>query len=101
MVESNTHLSHLAGQLEELQTGRQALEAEVREAGERLVETRGEGSRLNDLLEQVKKSLTQAKERQVCALLTKNRIRNVIFCGVGRSPGAAGQPGTETAPQKQ
>lgn len=57
-------------QLEELQTSCLTLEGEVREAGERLVEGREEGSRLHDLLRQAESNLAQAKERQVSSLST-------------------------------
>ena len=65
VAESEVHLSHLTAQFEELQSSRGALEGEVREAGERLVEGREEGGRLHDLLRQAESNLAQAKERQV------------------------------------
>ncbi|CAI8004032.1 Coiled-coil domain-containing protein 146 [Geodia barretti] len=68
VADSETHLSHLTRQLEELQSRGQALEGEVREAGARLAEGREEGSRLHDLLRQAESNLAQAKERQVALL---------------------------------
>ena len=66
MAESEGHCGHLREQLSELETRQQEVEGEVREAVERLGETRDQGNRLQDLLSQAKSSLTQAKERQVC-----------------------------------
>jgi chromosome segregation ATPase len=92
VADSETHLGHLSGQLEELQSRGQALEGEVREAGARLAEGREEGSRLNDLLRQAESNLAQAKERQVGSPMTPQHTENLPWCGAGSSAGAAGQP---------